>query len=224
MRSYRWYALTLGGEPLSERSINVLLERLDKQEFWFVFDDISSSQVSGKFSYRYPLVLGQTEINSSENELVELISSVEFVMFNGVSSSVLRLSDGGRHAKRLLSALADIFGFGFSIHPLITLDAGKIVGVNFGDFDEFRMVGLKVINVRVSDGVIARMEFASRYGMLISDIRDLDFKDFRIESVKYEVLKDGLKGAISATSSGRVVLGGKLAPMLVNVLDRALLQ
>jgi hypothetical protein len=162
------------------------------------------------------------EAGNGGNQAIELISSIDFQIFHGVLASVLRINDGGRGSRRVLHVLAEKLGFGFSIDRIDALDGERIIGFEGADFDDCKMVSLKVTNVKVADGIIARMEFASRMGMSLPDLDDLRSREYRVESVKYEVVKAGLRGSIAATSTGRVIISGSLAPMLTDALERAM--
>ncbi|NIJ89021.1 hypothetical protein FHR49_001808 [Xanthomonas campestris] len=221
MKSYRWYALALNGRALAMHDIAALPDSETAAKFWFSFEKFHGTAALGRFSFRHSFVVERVH-DGLNDEVIELVSSVDVAITSGTFSSVVRISDGGRGARRLIEALAETFGFGFSINPMRTLDREQIVGFNSGDFDDCKMVSLKVTNVRVADGVIARMEFASRQGMSLEGLDELKSRDFSVDSVKYEVLKAGVRGSIAATSSGRAFVSGSLGPLLCQILDKAM--
>ncbi|MDV0440323.1 hypothetical protein [Xanthomonas sacchari] len=221
MKSYRWYALALNGRALATADIAALPASESEANFWFSFEQVHGAAALGRFNFRHSFLVERVH-GGINDEVIELVSSVDVAITSGVFASVVRISDSGRGAKRLIEALTEIFGFGFSVSPMKTLDGEQIVGFNSSDFDDCKMVSLKVTNVRVADGVIARMEFASRQGMSLEELDDLKSRNFSVDSVKYEVLKAGVRGSIAATSSGRAIVSGSLAPFLSHILDKAM--
>lgn len=150
---------------------------------------------------------------------LEVRSSMQ-ISFRGSSTfPLLRVVDGGRNIRVLIDALEGALGHEFFFESVpFNMDLGASLESN-KLLDSCKLVGAKVTDLRVADGVLSRVEFAARQGMSLSLIDFLRGKDFKIELMKYEVLRSGIRGGISFGKSGRVLVSGALEEFLVNFVE-----
>ncbi|WP_265583791.1 hypothetical protein [Chitinimonas koreensis] len=108
-------------------------------------------------------------------------------------------------------------GLGFTVKP-ITFNGGKVTSL-FEQVGASKLVGLKVVGAVIKDDVVARMEFASKQGMVVENMNLLDGVNYKIESAVFEVIYEGIRGQVSFGSTGLVKISGKITPKLVNLIE-----
>lgn len=70
--------------------------------------------------------------------------------------------------------------------------------------------------------VVARMEFASKQGMIVENMKLLDGIRYNVDSAVFELIYEGVRGQVAFSSSGVVKVSGHLAPRLVHLIERDL--
>ena len=114
----------------------------------------------------------------------------------------LRIENPSRNIRDLLNALESLVGLGFTIKPL-TFDKAKPTTV-FESVDVTKLVGLKVVGAVIDEDLVARMEFASKQGMIVESIESLDDLRYKVESSVFELIYDGVRGQLVLASSGLI--------------------
>jgi hypothetical protein len=153
----------------------------------------------------------------------EEVASVNFTDFAIVtvgSALFLRVENPGRNMRDLLNALESIVGLGFTSKPL-TFDKAKPTTI-FKTVEVTKLVGLRVVGAVINDDLVARMEFASKQGMVIENMKLLDGLRYNVDSAVYELIYKGVRGQVAFASSGMVKISGQLAPKLVHLIERDL--
>lgn len=109
---------------------------------------------------------------------------------------------------------------GFTVKPVV-FDKGQPSTV-FRSVDASKLVGLKVVGAVVADDLVARMEFASKEGMVVENMTVLDGLKYKVEHAVFELSIGGLKGQIAFAANGTVKISGQVAPMLVGLVEQDL--
>ena len=132
----------------------------------------------------------------------------------------LRIENPGRNVRDLLNALEALVGMGFTVRPIV-FDKGQPSTV-FRSVDASKLVGLKVVGAVLADDLVARMEFASKEGMVIEKMNVLNGLKYKVEHAVFELVLGGLKGQISFAANGTVKISGQVAPKLVSLVEKDL--
>ncbi|WWW36386.1 hypothetical protein V8017_05595 [Stenotrophomonas rhizophila] len=137
---------------------------------------------------------------------------------------VLRVNDSSRISGAFIALLSRAVGFGFSSK---LLQGAPILGKEsrvFEEFDSYRLVGLKLSDVVASSNVVARLEFASKYGMQPSDIPMIPSSGYKVSMAKYDVVRAGVSGTVSYFASGRFSVTGRLQDWLIGFIQERLID
>lgn len=195
------------GRDLTESSFRGALNNQAGEDWWFT---IAGSR-SATFFKRTFVIVDQIKsgdlVQSSVDKIYKL--DINFDLFEG--TLLLRVDSPGRTVRPLMDALQSVFGYGFSVEPIIIKVGVEDIG---SVFDAVRMVGLKITNVILPDGSVGRMEFASRSGISINNIEFLADLKYSIDFVKYEVFYRGLSGSLSVYSTGLLKWNGSVSEVV----------
>lgn len=222
MDSYRWFALSFADMDVD---ICRLISRIDEDgEQWASCSQIDSTRFAGAYFKRVMLSVGRADPSGSvSNQVVETVISLNFTLLVKDNEFILRVSDNKRLAGSFISWLMRYAGFGFSAHPA---EIVKLVGREveyFAELDALKMVALKVSGVAVAHNIVGRMEFVSKYGMKIDEIKAIPKNDFTVSMVRYEMTRSGVTGIMAVHSTGRVSVSGMLAPWIIDYVEKNLL-
>lgn len=218
---YKWFRIQL---PARARDLTALFATRP-------FDSISThgfARVPGVFggaSYRFlwrsRVVVTKLDLEGLPTyEQIESVSFTDFALVEISDLIFLRVENPGRSVRDLLNALETLAGIGFTAKP-ITFDKGQPSTV-FSSVDASKLVGLKIVGAVLADDLLARMEFVSKEGMLIENMKVLDGLKYKVEHAVFELLLGGLKGQISFSTNGTVKISGQVAPMLVSMVEKDL--
>ena len=179
---YRWYKLQL---PNGEDS---LLHQLALTPL--------STESSFGFS-RLDGILGESRFRFLwRSKLV--VTRFDFVLFAIEGKNYLRLENPCRNLRDLMNAIESLTGRGFTCKP-VTFEKSKPFTL-FEQVEVTKLVGLKIVDAVVENHLVARMEFASKQGMIVEQMSLLKNLKYTIESAIFEVLYEGVKGQVSFTA------------------------
>ncbi|WP_175824503.1 hypothetical protein [Burkholderia cepacia] len=218
---YRWYKI-----QLPSKDSNLLLKIADKQltqDAGFGFSRLEDEFGTLKFRFLWRTKVVVTRLDDDGAPSYEEIASVsfkDFAIVNIDGATFLRVENPGRNLRDLLNALESIIGLGFSSRAL-TFDKGKPTTV-FESVESTKLVGLKVVGAVIDEDLVARMEFASKQGMIVENMRLLNDLRYSVDSAVFELIHEGVRGQVAFASSGIVKVSGQLAPLLVNLIERDL--
>jgi hypothetical protein len=150
-------------------------------------------------------------------EQVDSVSFTDFALVEIGDLTFLRVENPGRSVRDLFNALETLVGMGFTTKP-VTFDRGQPTTV-FGSVDASKLVGLKVVGAVLADDLVARMEFASKEGMVINNMIILAGLKYKVEHAAFELVLGGVKGQISFAANGTVKISGQIAPKLVGLVE-----
>jgi hypothetical protein len=119
-----------------------------------------------------------------------------------------------------INTLETLVGMGFTAKPVV-FDKGQPSTV-FRSVDASKLVGLKVVGAVLADDLVARMEFASKEGMVVENMTVLTGLKYKVEHAVFELLLGGLKGQIAFAANGTVKISGQVAPKLVSLVEEDL--
>lgn len=215
---YRWYSIRL---PKSVESLaDILLERPFTQNDSYGFarlnGDIEGSQL--RFYWKTKVIVTNFDElgNSSYSDIVN-INYNDFSLVNIGSQLFMRVDNPGRNIRDLLNAIESIVGLGFTSESITfgKFDPLKV----FFDADSIKLIGLKVTDVVLSDDLVSRIEFASKQGINLSELKILDGLKYKVDTGVYELTYESARGQISVSSGGLVKISGQLAPKLLHQLE-----
>jgi hypothetical protein len=216
--SFRWYSIKRANRPLSARSLVDSMMKVSTQEAWFVG---SRDAKTHKFYRKIQLVVPEFHADGEEGfRTIDSLSAVEFAIVEVEAKTLLRVHNPGRNMQALMSSFERAVGRGFSAHPLTFSDRPPLSILARADVK--RIVGVKLINVAITNDCVGRMEFASKSGIDLSEISLLRNLKYKVDHVKYEIVVNGERGAFSFASNGLIKVGGALTPLIVHELQRDL--
>jgi len=218
---YRWYRIQL---PQSDLNLSEIIENrplTQDSSFGFVHKENQTGASLFRFLWRTKVVI--TRFDDGDRPSYEEVASISFTDFSIVVAegvTFLRIENPGRNMRDLLNALESILGLGFTSKPL-TFDKAKPTTV-FEHVDVTKLVGLKVVGAVVDEDLVARMEFVSKQGMVVENMKLLDGLRYNVDSAVFELIFEGVRGQLAFASSGLVKVSGALAPKLVHLIERDL--
>jgi len=223
MTRYRWYVLQIPGG--AARLVSQLGKSVgtNKAEGWFAIEDSERDRVRFKFLWRSLVrVVRLGPSGEAISDLVATINVLDAELTTFAQGVLMRLVEPNRNLRVLFSSLEAVAGFGFVIKPILFDEV--MPEVAFKKADEMRMVGVKVTNVTVGRDVVGRMEFASRHGIRLDDIKPLRGVTYKTDWSAYELVYKGLRGYISLASNGVARIGGPLEPKILADCEVAILK
>lgn len=218
---YRWYRIQLPSS-ISDISSIITGQPLTKgTSFGFsrMEDTVGTSIYRFLWRTKVVVTLFDDDANPSYEEVAS-INHTDFVIITVDDITFLRIENPRRNIRDLLNALESIIGLGFTCKPL-TFEKAKPSDM-FKSIDSNKLIGLKVVGAVVDEDVVARMEFASKQGMIIKDMKLLDDLNYNVVSTVFELVCEGVRGQVSIASNGLIKVSGKLAPRLVHLIEQGL--
>lgn len=218
---YRWYRIQLpnGTSELS----SIITGRPLTQDTGFGFSRIEGSMGASMYRFLWRTKVVVTLFDDDGNPSYEEVASVDYTDFAIITvdgTTFLRIENPRRNIRNLLNALESLIGLGFISKPL-TFEKVKPTDV-FKSVDASKLIGLKVVGAVVDEDLVARMEFASKQGMIIKDMKLLNDLSYNVVSTVFELVYEGVRGQVAIASSGLVKVSGKLAPRLLHLIEQDL--
>lgn len=218
---YRWFRIQL---PARVRDLTTLVATRS-------FDSTSMSGFAyvpggvGGPSYRYlwrsRVVVTRLDAEGVPTyEQIDSVSFTDFALVAVADLTFLRIENPSRNVRDLLNALETLVGMGFTAKPVV-FEKGQPSTV-FRSVDASKLVGLKVVGAVLADDLVARMEFASKEGMVVENMTVLDGLKYKVEHAVFELGIGGLKGQIAFAANGTVKISGKVAPKLIGLVEQDL--
>lgn len=218
---YRWFRIQL---PASARDFAVLVAKCpfdSTSAHGFARTSSNDGGVSFRFLWRTRVVV--TKLDAEGTPTYEQVDSANFTDFTIVAlgdTTFLRVENPGRNIRDLLNALETLAGIGFTVKP-VTFDKGRPSAV-FNSVDSSKLVGLKVVGAVLADDLVARMEFASKEGMVVENMTVLVGLKYKIELAVFELVLSGLRGQVAFAANGTVKISGQVAPKLISLIEQDL--
>lgn len=221
LKRYRWYRIQLprGAKDLAEIITARPLGPGDT--YGFSRTEGSTGEWLHRFLWRTKVFV--TQFDDAGVPSYQEVASVNFTDFAIIEldgESFLRIENPGRNIRDLLNALESMVGLGFT-SKLLTFEKAKPTKV-FESIQAFKLIGLKVVGAVVEEDLVARMEFVSKQGMVVEQMKLLEGLRHKVDSATYELLYEGIRGQLAFSSSGTVKVSGQLAPRLVHLIEQDL--
>ena len=221
LNRYRWYRIQLprGVTDLAEIITDCPLGPGDT--YGFSRAEGSTGTQLHRFLWRTKVIV--TQFDDAGVPSYQEVASVNFTDFAIIEidgETFLRIENPGRNTRDLLNALESMVGLGFTSR-LLTFEKAKPTTV-FESVQVFKLIGLKVVGVVVEEDLVARMEFASKQGMVVEKMSLLQGLRHKVDSANYELVYEGIRGQLAFSSSGTVKISGQLAPRLVHLIEQDL--
>ncbi len=223
IKRYRWFSLKfpfghefliriMAGEPISPEN---------KKGFQITYSD--DGEIKFKFFWQTKIIAKTMSVDGEESsEEIYTLESQDCLLKKSGEKYILRLDNPGRSLRELFNSLEDISGMGFYVKPLYLSD--ETVSHIKSKIDICKTVGVKISGGIGGNEVVARVDLASKKGIKIDEISILSGMKYKTESASYELILKGEKGNFSYTSSGLVKLSGKLAPMVLFLIEEAMIN
>lgn len=218
---YRWFRIRLPDQTFS--LTQAFLNSPFDSKSTHGFQRMSEDNTSYRYLWRSRVVI--TKLDDEGTPTYEQIESVSFTDFSVLQLGglfFLRIENAGRTIRDLLNAIEALTGMGFTAKP-VTFDKGRPSSV-FDSVDSSKLVGLKVAGAIVDDDLVARMEFVSKEGMTVENMKILSNLRYKVDHAVFEVVLSGLKGQISFSANGTVKISGQIAPKLISLVEQDLPQ
>lgn len=215
---YRWYRIQLPREAVDLTKLVAKCPFVPESQFGFsrVEGDISGPRF--RFLWRAKVVI--TRLDDDGSPTYEEVASVSFTDFAVVvvdAVTYLRIENPGRNIRDLLNALESLAGLGFTARPM-TFEHVKPTTI-FEQVQVSKLVGLKIVGAVVDEDLVARMEFASKQGMVVKKMKLLDGLQYKVELAVFELIYEGVRGQAAFSANGAVKVSGQLAPKLVHLIE-----
>jgi hypothetical protein len=218
---YRWYRIKV---PSGDYDLpRIITGKPLMKDNSFGFSHIEGTIGTPKFRFLWRTNVVVTRLDDGGAPSYEEVASVSFTDFAIVSvdsTTFLRIENPGRNIRELLNALESIFGLGFTSKQL-TFEKAKPTTI-FESVDSTKLVGLKVVGAVIDDDLVARMEFASKRGMIVENMKLLNDLRYKVDTSVFELIYEGVRGQLVFTSNGLVKISGQLAPRLVHLIEQDL--
>lgn len=221
LNRYRWYRIRLpqGVTDLAAIIANRPLGSGDT--YGFSRAEGPTGILLHRFLWRAKIVVTQFDDEGAPSyQEVASVNFTDFAIIEIDGETFLRIENPGRNIRDLLNALESIVGLGFS-SKLLTFEKAKPTTV-FENIQASKLIGLKIVGAVIEEDLVARMEFASKQGMVVEKMKLLEGLRHKIDSVTYELVYEGIRGQLAFSSSGTVKISGQLAPLLINLIEKDL--
>ncbi len=218
---YRWYRLQL---PRSSQSLFSIIEKHQfSKDGKIGFLNLERIESISKYRFLWRTEVFVTKFDDDGLpyfEAVESINYFDFALLEMNKMHFLRIENPPRSIREFLNILESEVGLGFT-SKVVTFEKVKPTSL-FSSVDSSRLIGLKVVGAVIGEDLVGRMEFASKNGMLISEMKVLDGMKYTVDSAIFELVYQGLRGQASFNSNGMVKLSGQLSPKLLNLIEQDL--
>jgi hypothetical protein len=223
MKRYKWFRV---GVPIDFR---VLLRRLNRLPF-LADTDSGFHYVAGdggrvRFRYlrRVKVIVGVLdELGSPATQVIDSVESFEFELVESVDTVLVRIDEPPRSIKSLLDSFERVCGGGLAV-VLVTFpfESHRLM---LSGLKSSRLVALKGAGADHGRKYVARVEVASREGIVLEQLTVLSGLEFSIENSTYEVMTDQGRGQVAFLSSGVVRFGDQIADNLLASVESYLLN
>lgn len=218
---YRWYRIQLPLENLDLSSIIGNTPIMREATSGFLRIDCALGTSKFRFLWRTKIVVTRLDdVGVPSYEEVASVNFTDFAIILVDDATFLRIENPGRNIRDLLNALESLVGLGFTSKPLV-FDKAMPTTV-FESVDATKLVGLKVVGAVIEEDLVARMEFASKQGMIAKNMKLLDGLRYNVDSSVFELIYKGVRGQVAFASNGMVKISGQLAPRLVHLIEQDL--
>lgn len=221
LNRYRWYRIQLPSQVTNLADIIASRPLVPKASFGFSRVEGSIGTSIYRFLWRTKVVI--TQFDDSGTPTYQEIANVDFTDFAIIDvegKTFLRIENPRRNIRDLLNALESLAGLGFTC-KLLTFEKARPTTV-FESIETVKLIGLKVVGAVIKEDLIVRMEFASKQGMVVENIKLLEGVRHKVDSAAYELVYEGIRGQLAFSSSGTVKVSGQLAPRLVHLIEQDL--
>lgn len=216
---YRWFRIQL---PARARDLASLFANLPfdlTSKCGFARIASNGSGASYRFFWRSQIVVTKLDaVSAPTYEQIESICFSDFAVINLGEMIFLRVENPGRNIRDLLNEIETLAGMGFTAKP-VTFDKGRPATV-FNSVDSSKLIGLKVTGTVLADDLVARMEFASKDGMVVENLAILAGLKYKVELAAFELVLGGLRGQLSFAANGTVKISGQIAPKLISLIEQ----
>jgi hypothetical protein len=218
---YRWYRIQLPREISDFAGLlrNHPFAANVSNGFSVLKDDLGVRRF--RFFWRTKIVVTRLDMDGSPSyEAIESVGFTDFAVVVVESQTYMRIENPGRSVRDLFNALEDLMGLGFTTLP-ITFRKSKPTSI-FEHVQVIKLIGLKIVDAVVNEDIVARMEFASKNGMIVESMKLLADLKYKVELALFEVTYEGVRGQVAFTASGVVKISGQLGQKLVHLIEQDL--
>jgi hypothetical protein len=218
---YRWYRIQLPSKALDFIEIIESFPLTKDANFGFSRVKGSIGPSIFRFLWRTKIIVTQFDDNGTPSyQEVANVSFTDFAKIDVDRKTFLRIENPGRNIRDLLNALESLFGLGFTC-KLMTFEKSKPTTV-LENIETVKLIGLKVVGAVIDEDLVARIEFASKQGFVIEQMKLLEGLHYKVDTATYELIYEGIRGQLAVFSNGTIRVSGQLAPRLVELIEQDL--
>ncbi len=220
---YRWYRLK---SPIGYASLLDSMKQEpitpDKDRGYFLLQS-DDKEIKFKFFWRVKITATtlDSEGNTFNEELYSL-NSQDCILTKISDKYLLRLENPGRSSRELFNSLEELTGMGFYAKALAL--SNEDVNEILKNIDAFKLTSIKLTGGVENNEMIARIDLASKKGIVLENLAMLEGVKYKTDSAAYEIMTKGIKGNLSYTPTGLVRLSGQLSPMLLALIENSMLD
>lgn len=219
---YRWYRV---GVPDSSAKLSRYIDASVPEEskgvgFYSIVGGLGREQL--RFWWKSPVVITRIDDEGAVSfDEIESVSFVDFELIESLAGTYIRIENPNRNARELFNFFEGAVGLGFTCAPVVfEYHVSKNL---MSIFDAAQIVGLKVRDVVMGGGIIAKMEFSAPEGLDVECLEVARKYPHKKDVVCYDFSLKGLKGSAVFSSNGSVRVGGELAAFIVAMVEQELL-
>lgn len=215
---YRWYRIQLPHEATDLATLVAKCPFISDASFGFSQVDAGIGDPKHRFLWRTKVVITKLDVEGLPTyEQVESVSFTDFSVVVVDAMTFIRIENPGRNIRDLLNTLESLAGMGFTAKPM-TFERARPTTI-FNQVSVSKMVGLKVVGAVIDEDLVARMEFASKQGMNVDNMKVLNSLKYKVELAVFEFIYEGIRGQVAFSANGSVKISGQLAPKLVSLIE-----
>lgn len=223
MKRYKWFRVDI---PIDYR---VLIRRLSRLPFsadtgsGFHYVAGDGGRVRFRYLRRVKVIVGVIdELGGPATQVIDSVESFEFELVESGDSVLVRIDEPPRSIKSLLDSLERVCGGGLAV-VLVTFpfESHRLM---LSELKSSRLLALKGAGADHGRKYVARVEVASREGIVLEQLKVLSGLEFSIENSTYEVVTDQGRGQVAFLSSGVVRFGDQVADNLLVSIENYLLN
>ena len=215
---YRWYRIQLPREAADLAALVARCPFDSGSAFGFSTVEAGIGGPKYRFLWRTRIVITKLDSEGSpEYKQIESVSFTDFALLTIEETKFLRIENPGRNIRDLLNALESLAGIGFTAKSM-TFEHTRPTTI-FDQVSVSKLVGLKVVGAVVDDDIVARMEFASKQGMIVDSMKVLSDLKYKVDLAVFEFIYEGIRGQVAFSSNGAVKISGQLSPKLVSLIE-----
>ncbi|MHC9034252.1 hypothetical protein ACYTTR_00845 [Cobetia marina] len=220
---YRWYRLK---SPISHSSLLDLMmneEITSEKNQGYSLLHSENKEITFRFFWRVKITTTRLDQDGETfHEELFTLNSQDCTLTRTGDKYLLRLENPGRSSRELFNSLEELMGMGFYSKALVL--SNENINELLKKLDISKLTGIKLTGGVENNEMVARIDLASKKGIILENLPMLEGVKYKIDSASYEIMTKGTKGNFSYTPTGLVRISGQLSPMLLALIESIMLN